>query len=165
MDSLLQGVGVFIGIVAGVIITILVQTYRAWRSEKQTLKNLEFEISLNVRRIDDWLEESNKWRNAVNSDSLQTYNGYFDLSKALFATANSMLATGSLYRHLDRDDIASLQLAGADLNANVQLLMNNHILYDKANFVKQDAAIHVDFWENKFKEHKANMQAIARKLK
>lgn len=81
MDYILQGFGVFLGVLAGTAVTLLTQWVIQKRNEAQLLRNLKFEFELDIKKIDSWLEEITRYRNAVNGDALHTYFGYFDLSR------------------------------------------------------------------------------------
>jgi len=81
MNYFLQGFGVFLGVIAGVTIALITQWINEKRKESQKVKNLKFEFGLNIDKINKWLEENTKYRNAVNGDALNNYFGYFDLSR------------------------------------------------------------------------------------
>ena len=98
MIYFLHGFSVFLGVLAGTAVTILTQLYSARRAQTQQTQNLKFELELNVAKIDTWLAELEKYRNAVNGDSLHQWFGYFDLGKVVSVTANAMFASGLLYR-------------------------------------------------------------------
>ena len=50
MNYFLQGFGVFLGVVAGVAITLITQWITGKRKESQRVKNLKFEFELNIKR-------------------------------------------------------------------------------------------------------------------
>src|SRR5688572_5714411 len=118
MNYILQGFGVFLGVLAGTLITLLTQWIIQKRNEAQQLRNLKFEFELNVRKIDSWLEEITRYRNAVNGDTLNTYFGYFDLSRFVYPTANAMFLSGLLYKLVDHDAIGKLQAIAAEFSFN-----------------------------------------------
>ena len=80
-----------------------------------------------MAKIDTWLAELEKYRNAVNGDSLHQWFGYFDLGKVVSVTANAMFASGLLYKVLDKDDIAALQKLFTDLSPAGEQYMNNQL--------------------------------------
>lgn len=164
MSYFLQGFGIFLGVVAGTAVTLLSQwAIRKW-NESQSVKNLKFELELNMKKIDKWLEEITEYRNAVNGETLNTYYGYFDLSKFVYVTANVMFITGLLYKYLSYDDIGKLQAIVTELSINTENYLNNQIVQNKANFNKPKAVQDVNFWEKKFKDHKRTLQEIVKKL-
>ena len=110
MNYFLQGFGVFLGVLAGTAVTLLAQLVTNRRSQTKKLKNLKFELELNMKKIDRWLEELTKYRNAVNGDALNFYFGYFDLSRAVFITTSDMFLSGLLYKYLNHDDIGKVQV-------------------------------------------------------
>ncbi|MCH7484168.1 MAG: hypothetical protein IIA90_03355 [Chloroflexi bacterium] len=157
-------VGVFIGILAGMVISILVAQIKQWRLERAWLGYFEYEIKLNVLRIDSWLEELQRYRNAVNANNLANYFGYFDLSRFLTVTANNLLNVGLLYKHLTFEEIVVLQAASVEFSLVGENFMNTQIQQNKTSFVQAVVAQNVDFWEQKFAQHKQALNAIATKL-
>ena|SRR2546428_20644 len=165
MNYILQGFGVFLGVLAGTAVTLLTQWVLQRRAETQQLKNLEFEFELNIKKIESWLEEMTRYRNAVNGDALATYYGYFDLSRFVYPTANHMFLSGLLYKYLDHDDIGKLLVITSEFSLFGENYLNNQITQHKANFVKAKAVQDVDFWERKFKDHRKSLEEILKKLK
>ena len=164
MDYLLHGLGVFLGVLAGTAVTLLTQWVLNKTKEKHKTRNLRFEFELNIKKIDVWLEELGKYRNAVNGDSVQTYAGYFDLSRAVYPTANEMFQSGLLYKYLKHDEIGKLQVIFTEFSTYWENSLNQQIMDNKANPNKQQAVFNIDFWEKKFKEHKATFSDLVRKL-
>lgn len=164
MNYLLQGFGVFLGVLAGTAVTLLTQWIIQRRRESQKLKNLKFEFELNIKKIDRWLKEITAYRNAVNGDTLHMYAGYFDLSRFVSVTANDMFLTGLLYRYLDHDDIGNLQVLFSEFSLYGENYLNNQIAQNKANFNKAKAVQDVNFWEKKFEDHKKTLEQILKKL-
>ena len=160
MSYVLQGFGVFLGVLAGAAVTLLVQWVVERRKEKQKVKNLKFELEFDIRKIDKFLDEITRYRNAVNGETLDTYAGYFDLSRIICVTANDMFLSGLLYKYLSHDDIGKLQVIFSEFSINGENYINNQISQNKANFDKKKAVMDVDFWEKKFKEHKQTLQDI-----
>ena len=179
MNYFLYGLGVFIGMLAGTAVTILTQLYFVKRGQTQQTQNLKFELELNVSKIDTWLEELEKYRHAVNGDALHNWSGYFDIGKAVFFTANAMFAYGSLYKVLNKDDIAALQKSFTELSLGGEQYMNNQLLQNKQNLVnchaqnridewvqthKPEAVSQVDFWQKIFCDHRMKLKEIIDKL-
>ena len=173
MNYFLQGFGVFLGVLAGAAITLLTQWINEKRTESQKLKNLRFEFEFNIKKIETWLEEVVKYRNAVNGDALDTYFGYFDLSRFITITANDMFFSGLLYKLLDHDAIGKLQVIYSEFSLpwenmlNAQITQNKNTAKDVDNWpkFKSKVVVDVNFWENKFKEHKKTLENILTKFK
>ena len=164
MNYFLHGFGVFLGVLAGTAVTLLTQWVLNKTKEKQKARNLRFEFELNIKKIDAWLEELVKYRNAVNGDSVQTYAGYFDLSRAVYPTANEMFQSGLLYKYLSHDKIGKLQVIFTEFSIYGENYLNQQIVSNKANPDKQQAVFNIDFWEKKFKDHKETFDDLVRKL-
>ena len=180
MNYLLQGLGVFLGVVAGTVVTILTQLYFAKREETQQTQNLKFELKLNVSKIDTWLEKLEKYRQAVNGDTLHNWSDYFDIGKAVSVTANAMFTSGLLYKVLDKDDIAALQKLFDWLSPAGEQYMNNRLGQHQRLFTslrldermrsewiqthKPDAVESADVWQKDFCDHRMKLKGIIGKL-
>lgn len=180
MTFFLQGFGVFLGVLAGTAVTILAAWLIKRHGEKQQKVNLLFELELNVRKIDVWLEEIGKLRNAINGDAMHQYCGYFDLSRILSVTCYNMFQSGLLYKYLDHDAIGTLQVIFSEFSHHGEQYFNNQINQITQSFnnaYAQDqgqqwliadkaAAVGiVDFWENKLIAHKQSFHEIVTELK
>ncbi|MBU4495528.1 MAG: hypothetical protein KJ874_09535 [Acidobacteria bacterium] len=170
-----QVVGVFLGVVAGVCITFAAEYVRNKRTRKQELANLRFELDINIAKIDAWLKEVTKWRNAINADNLLQYFGHFNLSSAISATTNSLFIAGKLYNALTNDHIAKLQEVFKDLSVFGEQYLNNQIQQKKQLLSQMNNAGHetewqrtlkpqcaqdVDFWETKLKSHQDSLLVV-----
>ena len=179
MTYFLHGFGVFLGVLAGTGVTILAQWFLAWRAKTQQTKNLKFELELNVAKLDTWLADLEKYRDAVNGDALHNWPGYFDLGKFVSVTANAMFGSGLLYEVLGKDDIAALQELFHELSPAGEQYMNRRLgdyqriftnyraqnnISEWVQLHKPDAVYQADFWEKKFCGHREKLQEIIEKL-
>lgn len=172
MNYFLQGFGVFLGVVAGVAITLITQWISEKFKESQKVKNLKFEIELNIKKINKWLEEITTYRNAVNGDALNNYFGYFDLSRFVSVTANNMFWSGLLYKYLDHDAIGKLQVIYSEFSPAWEDILNKQVTQNKMKStdlsvwprLKGEVVSNVNYWEKKFKEHKATLEETLRKF-
>ena len=127
LNYVVQGFGVFLGVIAGTAVTLLVQYLIQYKDIQQQTKNLKFELELNVGKIDAWLDELGKYRNAVNGDALHNYFGYFDLSRTVSNTTSTMFISGRLYKKLTHDQIGQLQAVFSTLSFNGERYMNEQV--------------------------------------
>lgn len=177
MNYVLQGFGVFLGVIAGVAINLLTQFLINKHNEKSKINNLRFELKLNIEKIDSWIEEITRYRNALNSDTLHLYFGYYDLSKFVSVTANELFANGTLYKYLIHGDIGKIQVIYWEFSLNGENFINNQVNQNKEIFghIKADATKDlyefktkvvqdINFWEEKFKLHKKTIEEILSKL-
>lgn len=172
MNYFLHGFGVFLGVVAGVAITLITQWINEKSKESQKVKNLKFEIELNIKKINKWLEEITAYRNAVNGDALKNYFGYFDLSRFVSVTANDMFGSGLLYKYLDHDTIGKLQVVYSEFSPAWEDILNKQVAQNKTKStdlsiwpqVKGEVVFDVNFWEKKFKEHKVTLEETLKKF-
>ena len=132
-------------------------------------------LRLNVRKIDGWLEELARYRNAVNGDNLHNWFGYFDLGKTVSATASAMLTSGLLYNTLVHHHVEALQVVFWELSPAGEKHMNeqfrarrdafnqlrrakNSLLW--LNTAKPEAAQLADYWEHRLRGHRATLEEI-----
>jgi len=110
------------------------------------------------------LGEVARYRNAIHIENLTSYFGYFDFSKMLWHTANGMVSSGLIYKYLDEENLMKLQTVYANFSFGAQDFINKQVKEHTANFNKQEADRNADYWENKFKENKKDLQIILDKL-
>ncbi|MDQ1351949.1 MAG: hypothetical protein QG657_2255 [Acidobacteriota bacterium] len=159
-----NGIFIFLGIIAGTAVNALTQVFFARKNRKKQLRNLKFEIEMNIKKIDKWLEGINEYRNAVNSDALNVFYTYFDFSKFITVTAVSMFQNGTLYNYLDHEDIGDLQVIFNDFSLVGENIINNQIIQNKSNFNKTTAISNVNYWEKTIKSHKVKLREILSRL-
>lgn len=193
MQYFYQGVWIFIGIVAGIAVNFVTQKVINWRNEKNILKNFEFEIDFNVKKISKFLEYLREFRDCVNGDVLNKFTKYFDLSKLVFNTTNYMLFNGLLYKYLSNENVENIlniisqftifwenqinsnigqHIANFNLDKNKhnESMLNMSISPSTATiyvqyYSKEDATSIAIYWEEFFKNHRKNLEKIQNELK
>ena len=95
-------------------------------------------INYNIKKLESFLEEVVKYRNKINGDSLDSYFGYFTLSKVLISTSNQIFNNGLVYKFLKDDDIKQLQDFLSEFNFYGENYINNQINYNKELFKNID---------------------------
>lgn len=153
IDGIMYGVSVFVGIVAGIAVTVGVDFFKKKKQNANDKNNLSFEIKCNLSKIERWIELINELRNYVNSDRINQFSGYFNLSSAIFYTTNKLLQDGRIYTYLSYDSIEKIQENGTYLSLAAENMLNNQITQHKqaawnGNInVKQFASNDIDFWD------------------
>ena len=171
IDGIIYGISVFVGIVAGIVVTIGVDFLKKKKQNANDKNNLSFEIKCNLSKIERWIELINELRNYVNSDRINQFSGYFNLSSAIFSTTNKLLQDGRIYTYLSYDSIEKIQENGTYLSLAAENMLNNQITqYKQAAWngnmnVKQFAANDIDFWDKALKTCKENFMDILKELK
>ena len=179
MDILPQivgsAIGASLGVVAGTFITIFATNWRQRRTEDEQIANLCFELRLNLKKIDAWIVELSRYRNAVNGDSLQRWFGYFDLTKTVSSASVAAMSSGLLYKKLSYEDIENLQFALWDLSASTERYMNDQFAAVRTEFselwrsndttrwmttAKPKAIQLADFWEARLAGHREKLQKL-----
>jgi hypothetical protein len=168
--GIIYGISVFVGIVAGIGVTIGVDLVKEKRQSAHDRNNLIFEIRSNLSKIEKWLELIAELRNTINSDRIVQFNGYFNLSSAIFVTMNRLFQESKLYTYLSYSSIEKLQenetylsLTGENMFYN-QLTQHKQASMNGYQNVKQFAANDVDFWEKVLKQCKDNFEDILKEL-
>lgn len=175
VQGLGQFTGVFLGVIAGTIVTILVHKWFTNRAESNQLGNFKFELELNAKKLEGWLEELTKYRNAVNGDSLLTYFGYFKLSTFIGVTAFQLHGSGAIYKYLSHELIGQLQEVYNELSINGENYINNQIEQRKQTlaalnergqeglwqtWLKPQVVNDINFWEERFKSHLKSVRSV-----
>ncbi len=123
-----------------------------------------------MSKIEKWIESVNELRNYVNSDRINQFSGYFNLSSAIFSTTNKLLQDGRIYTYLSYDSIEKIQENGTYLSLAGENMLNNQITQYKQTVwngcmnVKQFAANDIDFWDKTLKKCKDNFMDILKEL-
>jgi uncharacterized membrane-anchored protein YhcB (DUF1043 family) len=63
--------GVLSSIVAGIIINLVIASIIKKNSQRQSINNLKFEIEYNIKKINEFLEDLNNYRNENNADNIK----------------------------------------------------------------------------------------------
>ncbi|MDE6016970.1 MAG: hypothetical protein K2H41_14995 [Acetatifactor sp.] len=170
INGIIYGISVFVGIIAGIGVTIGVDCFKEKKQNINDKKNLSFEIKCNLSKIEKWLELINELRNYVNSDRINQFSGYFNLSSAIFSTTNKLLQDGRIYRVLSYDSIEKIQENGTYLSLAGENMLHNQITQHKQAVwngymnVKQLASNDIDFWDKALKKCKDNFMDILKEL-
>ena len=169
-EGIIYGISVFVGIIAGIGVTIGVDFVKERRQSVHDKNNLIFEIRCNLSKIEKWIELISELRNTINSDRIIQFNGYFNLSSAIFVTMNKLFQEGKLYTYLSRNSIEKLQENGTYLSLTGENMLFNQITQHKQAVINgyqnvtQVAANDVDFWEKALKQCKDNFKNILTEL-
>ncbi|HHH50365.1 MAG TPA: hypothetical protein ENK52_05240 [Saprospiraceae bacterium] len=179
VQGLGQFTGVFLGVIAGTAVTLLVHHFIRKKDEKNQIKNLKFELEINLNKIKDWRDELTNYRNAVNGDSFITYFGYFKLSSFIGVTIFQLHNSGTLYQYLSHEIIGQLQEVFNDFSLTGENYLNNQIRQRKDTLVnlnesgnpelwqkqlKPEIVRDIDFWEQKFKTHENTIKKTIQAL-
>jgi len=164
--------GVFAGIVAGVVINLIVSWIFTKNNNKNWKNNLKFEINYNIKKIESFIDEITEYRNKVNGDSLDSYFGYFPLSKVLTSTINQIFNNGLAYRFFKDKDIKQLLDFVSEFTYGGEKYINDQIGYNKGLFKDINLRQYskgriigdIDFWEKKFKSYKEFLNEMLKKL-
>ena len=169
-DFVAPGFGVFLGVIAGALVTFGLTLLLNRMHKRQRVQALATELRLNIQTLELFLKDIQKLRNAVNANAVATYHGYFALAKLLFVTADEMLRSGLLYKHLVFEEISTLQRLSRDFSfLGGEQTMNMQITQlrtsaQQGQFNQEEAKLIVDIWEDKFVQAKDELESITDKL-
>jgi len=164
----LEGLGVAVGIIGGIVVWIIYHLWVRSRGEKTLLRNVASEFRMNIKQIDTLLGELNKCRTAAGAQALHKYLGYFDLSRCNWMATNGMFSSGLIYKYLKEDDIDKLLGMFRVLRVEMSDYMNRRIRESKestAPEIKTRAIDDINFWERKFEEDKKELEGMTKKFK
>lgn len=164
MQYFLHGFGVFLGVIAGVAVSIATQTVISKREEKQKIKNLKFEIKYNLSMIDKWVGAIGKFRDAVAASAMNTWHEYLQFSHIMKYTISELYESGILYKYITTDEIGNLNLFLSDFTQAFEIYINQDINSTRQNFDKDKALTQVMFLENKLQTNKKNLEQILKSL-
>ncbi len=172
--------GTFTGVIAGIFITYTMQRITNRMLQKQAIKNFSFELKINEEKLDEWIGEITKHRDAVNGDSLHNYHYFFKLSSFIGVSAQQLHLSGKAYEILSNEQFRKLQQTYDEMSLGWEQMINNRISQEKSTFQslrnaqnlhewhiqhKPEVINHITFLEQKFKEHRNTVKEIIESLK
>lgn len=159
-----NGFWVFVGIVAGTLVTIL-SFYISGKIQKRKIKNnIKFEISFNIQKIQEWKGMLNEVLEASNSDSMQELVIFFDFQKIILWTVNKTISEGTVYDYLDTESIVTLQKLVDFSTLFYSEKINNEIKNYRNDPDRASVAKLVKFWKSMLDEHETKLRLIESKL-
>lgn len=164
MNYVLQGLGAFLGVLAGTFVTFGVNLLMERRADAQKVKNLKFELGFNLRQIDRWLVDVTGYRNALNGNALNTWAAWFDFANIMRATAEDMFKSGKIYDHLGHEQIGKLQVFLSEFSPVLEQFVNTKIAGFRQAFNQPEAIQLAVYMESKLRENKRAIEACIQKL-
>jgi hypothetical protein len=164
MNYVLQGLGAFLGVLAGTFVTFGVNLLMERRADAQKFKNLKFELGFNLRQIERWLVDVAGYRSALNGNALNTWSAWFDFANIMRYTAEDMFKSGKIYDHLDHEQIGKLQVFLSEFSSAFEQFINTKIAGFRQTFNQQEAIQLAVYMESKLRENKRVFEACIQKL-
>lgn len=163
MEALSNGFWVFVGIVAGTVVTLLVVFLLNWFKRKKNKKNINFEISFNISKIQEWKGKLDHVFECSNSDNMDDCLVLFDFTKIILWTVNKSIADGYIYDYLDQESIVTLQKFADFCTSFYSEKLSDTISHFKEEPDKAGVAKMVRFWKQMLDEHEAGLRLILSK--
>jgi hypothetical protein len=157
MDFWATLLGAAAGVVAGALIQYLVQFFINLRTQRQQRQALKKELQYNLQVVSELADECTKLRNAVNSDTLPMYFGFFGFGQAFFVQTTTLFTNGTLYQWFTIETLKKLQKISAILNINHAGWVNNNVSQRRdaakaGNFDKAEAVQFVNYLDQQISE-------------
>ena len=169
MEAFVYGLSIFIGLVAGVIVSLLTELVKNRIENEKDIKNLRFELNCNLKKIERWLSVIGDLKIKNSEDRLPEFYGYFNFSLTIYSTYFKMFSKGTIYNCLTDESIERLQEVANSLNMNAELLVNGQIGNLKqasysAMFNKKEATRQIETWEFMLKKCEDNTKQVIKEF-
>ncbi len=159
-----NGFWLFVGIIAGTLVTLLASFILACLKKKKIKRNIKFEISFNISKIQEWKGLLDKVLMASNSDNMEDCLVLFDFQKIILWTVNKTISDGTVYDYLDQESIVTLQKLNDFCKLFYSEEINNGVKKFKDNPDRAGVAKMVRFWNNLLDQHETRLRLIESKL-
>ena len=152
--------GTVLGIVVGLVVYMLGQRWK----EGAQVAVLKREFNLNIKRIDNLLDELTKYRSALSAHDV--YVGYLDLSRFVWNTGLNMLSSGLIYRYLREDeDIDKLLFMFSNLSYRMSQHVNDIVIKKSKERNETEALKQLNFYEDQLKVYRKDLEVMIGKLR
>ena len=159
-----NGFWVFVGIVAGTLVTLLVAFVLERLKKKKIKRNIKFEISFNIRKIQEWKGLLDTVLEASNSDNMEDCFVLFDFQKIILWTVNKTISDGTVYDYIDYESIVTLQKLTDFCTLFYSEKINGEVKNFKDNPDRAGVSKMVRFWKHLLDEHETRLRLIESKL-
>lgn len=157
---IIEGVSVFLGIVAGAFIQYALDWIRTWIQRREQIKNVRFEANYVLSRVEVWRLLANDFRNAVNGDSPQNVVQYFEVSKVPLAASWAFVNSGQAFKVLGETGLRQLLDLLSTLTPQWENVINTAVRGVRENFNKPAAVLHANYLDAKLRDIETNAAAI-----
>lgn len=160
--------GTAVGVVAGTLVTLATTQSVDWWRRRQELKNLRFELRMAQRRLQEWLQEATRWRDAIVAEGVSEYFGYFKVSLFPMPTLLQMFREGRLYKHFSDTQLIALLEAAEFFTPAGEGMINRGVAESKQlaarSAPKPDVVKVAAFWTDKLGDFKRTVDSLAETL-
>jgi hypothetical protein len=157
VDLISQGIGAFLGVIAGTFITFGITLLFERRSTNQRKENFRFEVEYNLRQVERWIGDVSDFRNAINGKALNLWATWLDFGKVMRGSGDEMFRSGLIYKFLTHDQIASLQSFYGDFSEHFEQFTNQRISQLRQNFVQAEATQFVQYLEDRLRKSRKSL--------
>ncbi|MCB0340511.1 MAG: hypothetical protein KDD53_12945 [Bdellovibrionales bacterium] len=163
-DAFSNGFWVFVGIIAGTLVTLL-SAYVLIRLKRRKIKqNIKFEVTFNISKIQEWKGMLEKLLEHSNSDNIEDCLVLFDFEKIIFWTVHKTISDGTVYDYIDQESIVTVQKLADFCTPFYSTNLNQAIQEFKTNPDKAGVAKLVRFWKTTLDQHETALRLFESKL-
>lgn len=159
-----NGFWVFVGIIAGTLVTLLASYIISQLKKKKIKRNIKFEILFNISKIQEWKGMLGEILEASNSDNIEDCLVLFDFQKIILWTVNSTISDGTVYDYIDQESIVTLQKLTDFCTPFYSQRINEQVHEFKLNPNRASVSKMVKFWNNLLDQHETRLRLIESKL-
>lgn len=157
MDLISQGIGAFLGVIAGTFISYGITLLIERRTTRQRKDNFQFEVEYNLRQVERWITDVSDFRNAINGQALNLWAKWLDFGKVMRGSGDEMFRSGLIYKFLTHDQIANLQSFYGDFSEPFEQFVNQQISQFRQNFVQADAIKLAQYLEDRLRKSRKSL--------
>jgi hypothetical protein len=99
MDGIWYGLGIFLGIVCGAVVTELLGWWRQRANRTDLRKRVRYELEALQKTCVEWSAVVQRLETAVLANNAPQFVGFIDFSKTPLGAIRRSLEDGSLYEH------------------------------------------------------------------
>ena len=164
--SIMSGIGVFIGIIAGIIIDIAVRKFFINIQKKELTNNIIFEIEYNICHIEEMIADLDSLEIATSMDDPDRYPCYLNVKHKLQSATIRAYRNGHLYKIMNSDHVASLMNYSESLTEATESFYNQKIAQIYNNKIsKEESGKIINTIRKVLKDHRDNLEKVYSKLK
>ncbi|QQO54409.1 MAG: hypothetical protein N838_14715 [Thiohalocapsa sp. PB-PSB1] len=152
VDLIAQGIGAFLGVIAGTFISYGLNLMFERRTINQRKENFRFEVAYNLRQVERWIGDVSDLRNAINSEALHTWAVWLDFGKVMRGSGDDMFKSGLIYKYVTHDQIGNLQAFYGDFSEHFEQFVNQRIVQLRQDFVQKEMVELLKYLEDKLKK-------------
>jgi hypothetical protein len=156
----IDGLSVFLGLAAGIIVQVTVYRLQRWIDRRESVKTLAKEIDLNLMKLKELSRVLKTFKEAVTAERLDTFTTYISVSSMLTTATYAVFSTGLVYEKLDLEHISELQSFVSLFSQQVQSNVDFQIRSLRETFDKDRGYDFAQMWEQNVENHEKALSRV-----